>query len=710
MLDRDTRAAILRLHEVGVGQKRIARELGVSRNAVRRVVRDGRAHVPGLQRAARAEPHLERIRELHARCKGNLVRVHEELCAEGVEVAYPTLTAFCRRQGIGVTPKRPSGRYHFVPGEEMQHDTSPHRVKVGGRERRLQCASLILAHSRMLYARVYPCFDRFTCRIFLTEALQRLGGAAQRCIVDNSSVIVAHGTGPNAVFAPEMNALADRFSFTFDATHLADPNRKGRVERPFHYIENNFYAGRTFADLDDLNRQLDIWCGKSNARYRDRLQASPLTLYQAERPAMRPLPLHVPEVYACHSRVVDVEGYVTLHLNRYSVDAAHIGRRVEVREYAERVELGLGHKPLATHPRHERGARRRSLLPRHRGQRRDPRSRGPRTWPEEAPLRVSGEALAALVDRLKEHHGGHAGRHLRRLHRMFLDYPTQPLDDAVAEALRYGLIDLTRIERMVLRRLAGAFFRLPTPPRPGGPVTDEIDQLLRNLKLRRIPDVLPRELERAEKEGVSYQELLVRLLRIEHHAQQTRSMEYRIKRARLPERWSLETFPFDLQPGVRAPQLRQLAELDFISRAENLVFIGPTGVGKTGLASAILLKALESGFRGLFIKAQDLFDEMYTSLADRSTRRLLNRLARIDVLLIDEMGYLNLHPEQTNIFFKLMEERYRRKPTLLTTNLEYEDWYEFLGQKEMVAALLDRMRHRCTTIRIDGESLRTPEA
>ncbi len=133
-----------------------------------------------------------------------------------------------------------------------------------------------------------------------------------------------------------------------------------------------------------------------------------------------------------------------------------------------------------------------------------------------------------------------------------------------------------------------------------------------------------------------------------------------------------------------------------------------TGVGKTGLASSILMKALENGYRGLFIKAQDLFDELYSSLADRSSRRLLNRMINIDVLLVDELGYLNLRPEQLNMFFKLLEERYRRKPTLITTNLSYDEWYDFLGNKKMVEALLDRLRHYCHTITIDGPSLRDP--
>jgi DNA replication protein DnaC len=132
-------------------------------------------------------------------------------------------------------------------------------------------------------------------------------------------------------------------------------------------------------------------------------------------------------------------------------------------------------------------------------------------------------------------------------------------------------------------------------------------------------------------------------------------------------------------------------------------------VGKTGLACGLLLKALQNGHRCQFVRAQDLFDEMYAALADRSTRRLLNRLARLDVLLIDEFGYLNLKPEQSNTFFKLMEERYHRHSTIITTNLGYDEWHNFLGNKSMVDALLSRVRHYCHTATIDGPSLRDPQ-
>jgi DNA replication protein DnaC len=122
-----------------------------------------------------------------------------------------------------------------------------------------------------------------------------------------------------------------------------------------------------------------------------------------------------------------------------------------------------------------------------------------------------------------------------------------------------------------------------------------------------------------------------------------------------------------------------------------------------------VLKAVQNGHRALFIKAQDLFDEMYASLADRSTRRLLRSLANVDVLAIDELGYLNIKPEQTNIFFKLMEERHHRKPTLVTTNLPYPAWQDFLGNKALTQALLSRLRERCHTIAIDGPCLRAQQ-
>jgi DNA replication protein DnaC len=239
-------------------------------------------------------------------------------------------------------------------------------------------------------------------------------------------------------------------------------------------------------------------------------------------------------------------------------------------------------------------------------------------------------------------------------------------------------------------------------------MNEDLDQLLKNLHLKRMREIVVEELEHAESQQLSYSELLVRLLRAQWHHRQESALAYRIKRAGMPEQWTLESFPFKRQPGVTRRTIQGLAGLDFIGRAQNIVFMGPTGVGKTGLAIGLLLKALQNGYRSLFVRAQDLFDEMYASLADRSSRKLIDRLARVDLLLIDELGYLNLHSEQTNVFFRLMEERYRQRATIITTNLDYEEWHHFLGNKALCEALLSRLRHQCHTIRIDGPSLREP--
>jgi DNA replication protein DnaC len=240
-------------------------------------------------------------------------------------------------------------------------------------------------------------------------------------------------------------------------------------------------------------------------------------------------------------------------------------------------------------------------------------------------------------------------------------------------------------------------------------VTDEIEQLLRNLHLKQIAAIVDDELAHADKHQLSYGAFLARLLRAQYHHRQEAALAWRVKQARLPEPWTLESFPFKRQPGVNPKQIRAFADLEFVVKAENIVLLGQTGVGKTGIASGLLLKAIQNGYRGRFIRAQDLFDEMYASLADRSTRQLLNTLIRIDCLLIDELGYVNLRPEQTNIFFKLMEERYRHKPTIITSNSDYPEWQTFLGNKALVEALLSRLRHQCHTIRIDGPSLREPQ-
>jgi transposase len=443
----------------------IARTLNLSRGAVRKVLRSGSREVPSLERDEKLGPYLERVRELHGQCKGNLVRVLEELAVEGVEVGYSSLTAFCRRHDIGQRPKQRAGQYHFEPGEEMQHDTSPHTVKLDNTSTAVQCASLVLCYSRAIFTQVYARWSRFECRVFLTEAIEYFDGAASRCMIDNSSVIIAHGRGRDAVPAPAMLALAERFGFHFEAHEIGDANRSARVERPFHYIEHNFYVGRRFADIEDLNSQLREWCDRVNNRPKRSLPKTPFELLAAERPALRPLPIFVPEVYDLHTRRVDVEGYVTLYRNRYSMPAALIGRTVEIRESMKKVRIFDGHRLVATHPRSQPGAKARHTLPEHVHDGRHEKRVGQSD--QERLLRQVSPVLGELVGRLRKRHGGQALRAVRRLHAMYLDYPTDVLLAVVGEALTFDLHDLVRIEQMVLRRIRGEYFRLADAPTSG---------------------------------------------------------------------------------------------------------------------------------------------------------------------------------------------------------------------------------------------------
>ncbi|MBL0159349.1 MAG: IS21 family transposase [Bryobacterales bacterium] len=459
MLSQAQRTAILELSAKGVSKHEIARVLQLSRLTVRKVLQSNSSQVPEIRRAEKAEPYRQQILDLLHSCKGNLVRVHEELTAGGAALSYPALTAFCRKQGIGQTPVVPAGQYHFEPGVEMQHDTSPHAVQVGGRKCQAQTASAVLCYSRMLFFQINPTFQRFDCKVFLTDALQYMGGAVQRVMIDNTHVVVLRGTGREMVPVPEMDAFAERLGFRFVAHAIGNANRSARVERPFHFIENNFLAGRTFASWEDLNRQARQWCDKVNSTYKKHIRAVPRELFAVERLHLKPLPAWIPEVYRLHQRMVDIEGYVALHTNRYSVPVNWIGRRVEVRETRDKIEIQLDARNLVTHARIAGAGYQRVMLAQHR----PPRGQGvqrPDAHPEEKAILAAAPEMADYVAGMKQRGRKAPTLALRQLLRLVREYPREPLLAAVREAARYGLYDLDRLERMILRRVVRDYFLL----------------------------------------------------------------------------------------------------------------------------------------------------------------------------------------------------------------------------------------------------------
>ena len=459
MLSQAQRSAILELHSKGVAKREIARVMGISRVAVRKVLRSNSTAVPELHRPEKAEPYRQQILELFDQCKGNLARVHEELIAAGAALSYPALTAFCRRHGIGYQPPLPAGQYDFSPGEELQHDTSPHELELAGKKRKVQTASAVLCYSRMLFFQCSPTFQRFDCKVFLTDALRYMGGAPARVMIDNTHVIILRGSGREMVPVPEMAAFAERFGFEFVAHAIGNANRSGRVERPFSFVEGNFLAGRTFRSWEDLNQRAREWCDKVNATYKKHIRAVPRELFAVERLHLKPLPAWIPEVYRLYQRLVDIEGYVALHSNRYSVPVDWIGRRVEVRETKDHIEIQLDAHRLVQHRRIAEAEHQRVMLAEHRPPRgqRTPR---PDPHPEEKAILSAAPELADYVAGLRQRSRKVITLALRQLLRFVREYPREPLLGAVREATRYGLYDLERLERMILRRVTREYFLL----------------------------------------------------------------------------------------------------------------------------------------------------------------------------------------------------------------------------------------------------------
>jgi transposase len=461
MIDRQMRMAILALRAKEHGLREIAKALGVSRNSVREVVASGSAEPAGARRASMFDEHLESIRIYYGECRGNMVRVMEKLqdklAGRGLkfEASYSALTRFCREMGIGVAAKVPVGRIVTGPGVEMQHDTSMYTIVVAGKKVKRQCASLVLGYSRMLYMDFHEKFDRFECKVFLTDAFGYFGGTCSRCVIDNTSIVLACGSGKNAQVAPEVEAFEERFGFRFMAHEIMDSDRKGKVERPFHYIENNFLAGRTFRSDADLNAQALEWVEKANRRRLREFKASPLELFAAEKPHLRGLPLHIPEVYRVWQRDVDASSSVSIHGLKYPVPTAYIGKGVMVRETKDQVIVQDGHREIASHKKKSAGSPAAPVAAH------APRRQKAARIMEEEKLKAVGEGMVAYLAALKVDRGPRYIWSVRRLCRLLCQYKTEDVSAAVAKAHEHRLFDIQRVETILLQDIASRDYFLP---------------------------------------------------------------------------------------------------------------------------------------------------------------------------------------------------------------------------------------------------------
>lgn len=391
-----------------------------------------------------------------------MVRVQEILQGKyDNTIPYSTLTRIVRELDLREDKKKHrAGTYQFGPGKEMQHDTSPHQVILGKKKVKAQCAGLVLGYSRKLFIQYYPAFTRFEAKIFLTEAFKFLGGTCPTCIIDNTSVIVAHGSGPDADIAPEMERFGHIFGIKFIPHRIGHADRKAMMERNFSYAEGNFLAGRTFTGWHDLNDQARLWCIEvANRKIKRSLTMSPEQAYLLEKSQLQRLPPYIPPVYQPLYRIVDLEGYIAVDTNRYSVPERLVGKRLEVHKSWERIMVFFQSKKAADHPRLiDKREGRITAKGHHPPLNRYKAHSGP--CKEEKILRGQYDLLDEYVKELKKRSRGRGVRQMRRLLDLKRAYPQDAFEKAIKTALHYSLYDLTRIEQMILSNVAGEFFNI----------------------------------------------------------------------------------------------------------------------------------------------------------------------------------------------------------------------------------------------------------
>ena len=216
MIETDKRKAVFLLHQEGQSVREIARLLGLSRNTVKLIIQQEGAPPPSRPRADKQQLEEELLRRLYHQCQGWVVRVREKLVEEeAVQVSYSTLKRRLRELGISAPPQTRCAHVPDEPGAEMQHDTSPYQIQLGGTRTRLIASLLYLRYSKRRYLQFYRAFDRFKMKCCFHQALMFWGAAARRCIIDNTNLARLRGTGANAVIVPEMEAFAKQYGFEF---------------------------------------------------------------------------------------------------------------------------------------------------------------------------------------------------------------------------------------------------------------------------------------------------------------------------------------------------------------------------------------------------------------------------------------------------------------------------------------------------------------
>lgn len=239
-------------------------------------------------------------------------------------------------------------------------------------------------------------------------------------------------------------------------------------------------------------------------------------------------------------------------------------------------------------------------------------------------------------------------------------------------------------------------------------MNEDLEKKLKYVRLNGLLVNWDRYLKTAQKGNYSLVRLLEYIVDEEYKIKKENSRKRRQIRAKIPEKFAIETFPFSKQTKLSKKKILTIYDsFDYMSKNQNIIWIGPTGTGKTGLATAFLINAIDHGYNGRFILFPELIELLYKSVADHTEGKVLKKFTSYDCLLIDELGYVEVEPVQVGLFFTLMQKRHKKKPTLITSNLGFAEWKSFLKNANLTAALIDRLTEnshiinmkQCTSLR-----------